>query len=68
VARGKQLSDIERRVIAEKIMDWGNLVFVGLAITQVFSGVPLTLVRVLVGALALAGAYWFAIRLMKGGE
>lgn len=68
MASQKQLTDMERRKIAEKIMDWGNLVFVGLAITQVFSGVPLTLVRVLVGATALAGAYWFAIRLMKGGD
>ncbi len=49
-------------------MDWGNLVFVGLAITQVFSGVPLTLVRIVVGALGLAGSYWFAIRLMRGGD
>jgi len=68
MARGKQLTDTERGKIGEKIMDWGNLVFVGLAITQVFSGVPLTLVRVVVGACALAGAYWFAIRLMKGGD
>ena len=48
-------------------MDWGNLVFVGLVITQAFSGIPLTFVRALVGSLCLAGAYWFAIRLMKGG-
>ena len=68
MARVRRLTDGERRVFAEKIMDWGNLVFVGLAITQVFSGVPLTLVRVIVGACALAGAYWFAIRLMKGGD
>jgi hypothetical protein len=68
MARGWKLSYAERGKIAEKLMDWGNLVFVGLAITQVFSGVPLTLVRVFVGALALAGAYWFAIRLMEGGD
>jgi len=43
MANGKRLTDAERGEVAEKIMDWGNLVVVGLAIIQVFSGVPLTL-------------------------
>jgi hypothetical protein len=64
----KPLTVEQRTKVAEKIMEWGNLVFVGLAISQVFPQVSLSLARFVVGCLIIAGAYWFAIRLLQGGE
>ena len=64
----RPISEDQRERFAEKIMDWGNLVFVGTAITQVFEGFPLTVVRVFMGTAALIGAYWFAYWLTQGGD
>jgi hypothetical protein len=64
----QRLSDDQRKQLAEKIMDWGNLVFVGLTITQAFESVPYALGRVIVGLVVIAGAYGFALMLTKGGD
>ena len=64
----RKLSSEERRVFAEHLMEWGNLVFVGLVITVVFDSVPFALARLVLGVLSLAVSYWIAIQLMRGGE
>lgn len=57
-----------RDVFAEKTMDWGNLVFVGLVIGQLVPGSsPFRLALFILGVLGMAGAYAFAYILLKGG-
>ena len=63
----KQLTADQSGRVAEKIMEWGNLVFIGLVITQVIPGPLSNPVIVVVGIVSIASAYLFAIRLMKGG-
>ena len=58
----------QRDRFADKIMDWGNLVFVGLALSQVFEDIPLALLRMLLAFVALGTAYAVAFVLTKGGE
>jgi len=36
----RKLSREQRNVVAEKIMDWGNLVFTGLVLAQFVPGMP----------------------------
>lgn len=57
------------RGVADKLMTWGNLVFAGLVIAQIFSGkfnIPIALL----GVLLFVAAYVFAIVLyiLRGGE
>ncbi len=57
-----------REVVAEKTMDWGNLVFVGLVIGQLVPGTsPFRFVLFILGVLGMVGAYALAYILMKGG-
>lgn len=64
----KRLTSDQRGRIAEKIMEWGNLVFAGLVIAQLVPGIgAFRLSMVLVGLISMAGAYLMAIILMKGG-
>ena len=53
--------------LAQSIMAWGNLVFVGLVLAQALSDQKdYTLAGA--GALLFVGAYLFAQQIMKGGE
>jgi len=64
----RRLSREQRRVFAEKTMDWGNLLFVGLVIGQLVPGTsPFRLVLFILGVLGMAGAYALAYFLLKGG-
>ena len=63
----KQLKTDQRGRVAEKIMEWGSLVFAGLVIAQAFS-LQFDYARALVGAAVFAGAYLVADRIMRGGE
>lgn len=49
-------------------MDWATWCLVGTAVTQVFQGLPIQSVRLVVGTLALIGAYGVAFLLMKGDD
>ncbi len=63
----KQLAPDQRGRVAEKIMEWGNLVFTGLVISQVVPGPPLNPAMIVIGVASIAGAYWLAVWMMKGG-
>jgi hypothetical protein len=64
----KRLTVNHRGRIAEKVMEWGNLAFVGLVIGQLVPGTGgFRLSMVLAGLVSMAGAYLLAIFLMKGG-
>ncbi|OGM31370.1 hypothetical protein A2630_03425 [Candidatus Woesebacteria bacterium RIFCSPHIGHO2_01_FULL_44_10] len=64
----KQLTLDQRGRVAEKVMDWGNLVFIGLVIVQVVPGGEVNLRTALFGVVALVGAYFGANRIMiRGG-
>lgn len=66
---GRQLTQDQRGRIAEKTMEWGNLVFAGLVVAQMVPGTgPFRSVMVLVGIVSMAGAYALAYLLMKGGD
>jgi hypothetical protein len=56
----------DRGRLAEKLMEWGNLVFAGLVIAQAFSD-KFDFVLAFVGAVVFAGAYFFAYWLTRGG-
>ncbi|MBI2029054.1 hypothetical protein HYT02_01420 [Candidatus Gottesmanbacteria bacterium] len=47
-------------------MEWGNLVFVGLVVTQAFAD-EFKLVIAVLGVIALIGAYLVSFLIMKGG-
>ena len=57
----------QRGRIAEKVMEWGNLVFVGLVIAQAVPGGLFDFRVALFGVAGLVGAYFVASRMMKGG-
>ncbi len=64
----KQLTPDQHGRVAEKVMEWGNLVFIGLVIVQIIPGVaPFRLGAAGIGIVCLAGAYWVANRIMRGG-
>jgi len=63
----KQLTLDQRGRLAEKVMEWGNLVFAGLVIGQLISGAPFNLQIALGGIIGISGAYIVAILVMKGG-
>ncbi len=61
----------QRNVIAEKLMDWGNLVFTGLVIAQFVPGnTTFKWWLFIAGLLGIGLAYIFGIMLMKtkGGD
>ncbi len=65
----KQLTEDQRGRIAEKTMEWGNLVFTGLVIGQFVPGTdPFHPIMILAGIVSMAGAYALAYFLMKGGD
>ena len=65
----KQLKPEQRDRVAEKLMDWGNLVFVVLAVAQI---VPATnnfrLGAAFAGFLCIAAAYFSAFLILRGGD
>lgn len=63
----KNLSREERGRVAEKLMELGNLIFIGLIITQLVPEIKLKLVQVAFGSLAIIASYIVAVWLMKGG-
>ncbi len=64
----KQLTTDQRGRIAEKVMEWGNLVFTGLVIAQIVPGTgPFRLGMVLAGLVSIGGAYLLAYFILKGG-
>ena len=65
-AMTRQLPADQRDRQAEKIMEWGNLVFLGLVVTQILSD-AIDVPAALVGVVAFAGAYFIAEQIMKGG-
>ena len=58
----------QRGRVAEKIMEWGNLVFVGLVIAQIVPGPGFSWPVAISGLIIFAGAYFVAHRLMRGGQ
>ena len=63
------LSLKQRGVFAEKTMDWGNLVFIGLVIGQLVPGAsPFRFALFILGVLGMAGAYALAYLLLRGGD
>ena len=53
-------------VVADKIMDWGNLVFTGLVIGQLVPGTsPFRWVLLVLGILGITGAYTTAYFMLK---
>jgi len=62
----RKLRKTQIRVVAEKVMDWGNLVFAGLVIGQLVPGTnPLRWTLFLLGVIAIIGAYITAYKMMK---
>ena len=57
----------QRSRIAEKIMELGNLVFIGLVVTQVISGPPFRVAPAAAGIICLLGAYGVSYWIMRGG-
>lgn len=64
----KSLTTSQTNQVAEKIMDWGNLVFVGLVVAQIVPGPGFNWLIAIAGVITMAGAYFVAHRLMKGGR
>ncbi len=70
---GKRVYQVSQREyenrgrLADKIMTWANLVFLGLVVAQAFGDTKDPLLAV-AGAALLFGGYLFAHGLMKGGE
>jgi len=61
-----KLSKAQVGVVAEKIMDWGNLVFTGLVIAQLVPGTtPFRWILFLLGATGIVGVYTTAYKIMK---
>jgi len=55
--------------IAEKIMEWGNLVFVGMVVSQFVPGVDFSVEYAIIGYVALITAYFVATQMMgRGGD
>ncbi len=60
----------QREKLAEKIMEWGNLMFIGLFVAQlvpVTPASPFNPYLAAVGSICLVGAYAIALWLMKKG-
>ena len=62
------MSPKSRTRLAEKIMEWGNLVFVGIVITQAFENISLVIGRILLGIAVVITTYFYALKLLEGGE
>jgi hypothetical protein len=65
----RKLRKTQVGVVAEKVMDWGNLVFTGLVIGQLVPGSsPVRWLLFSLGILCMTGAYAIAYYLLKGGK
>ena len=65
----RKLKKTQVGVVAEKVMDWGNLVFTGLVTGQLVPGAnPVRWFLFSLGILCMLGAYATAYYLMKGGK
>ena len=63
-----RLKKTQISLVSEKIMDWGNLVFIGLAIGQLVPGTsPFRATLFFLGVLGMIGAYATAYFLMRRG-
>jgi len=68
MAKGKQLTRQQRGKFAEKLMEWGNLVFAGLVIAQIVPATgPFRLGIAVAGVLVIAVAYMVAYYIRKRG-
>ena len=68
MAKRKRLRTQQRERFAEKLMEWGNLVFTGLVIAQIVPGTgPFRLGIAAAGVFAMVVAYLLAYYIMKGG-
>jgi len=68
---GKRLSGEQLNILAEKLMEWGNLIFIGLVIAQFVPGTASFQWSFFIsGCIGILMAYLFGIFLMKmkGGE
>ena len=64
----KQITKNQREKFAEKILEWGNLVFVGLVIAQIVPETdPFRLHVAIIGVISFTSAYLTALFIMKGG-
>ena len=57
-----------RKAVAEKLMDWGNLVFAGTVLIQVFPKQDVNLPALVGGIIVFAGAYYLARHMILGGD
>jgi len=65
----KKLSGDQRGRVAEKVMEWGNLVFAGLVIGQFVAGKEINLLLFVLGACGIIIAYCIALLVMlRGGR
>jgi hypothetical protein len=62
----RKLTLRQRNQVADKLMTWANMVFVGLVIAQVFSR-PFSVPAAFAGVILFAGAYLLAVVIMRGG-
>ena len=64
----KKITKDQRGRVAEKVMEWGNLVFVGLVIAQFVPGTEhIQLGIIFAGLVSIITAYIFAYKILKGG-
>ena len=63
-----ELSLHQRDRIAEKVMELGNLIFIGLVIVQIVPGPFIKILSALLGCIIFVLTYGIAYQLMKGGE
>ena len=68
MARNVRLTGDQRGRIAEKVMEWGNLMFAGLVIGQYASGVPVNSNLTILGILGMLLAYFIAITFMRSAD
>lgn len=61
------LSQNDRGRIAEKIMELGNLIFLGVVVVQILQKESIDLKAVVIGTIILVEAYYFSYKFMKGG-
>lgn len=67
MAKSTGMNQAQRGKFAEKLMEWGNLTFVGLVIGQLVPGTaPFRLSMVFAGVMSMGLAYAVAYYLMQG--
>jgi len=61
----QKLTNDERARIAEKLMEWGNLVFVGLVVAQIIGERTIHLNAAIAGVFVFLGTYYLGVQIMK---